>query len=374
MNDFASQLKLIFLPCQANNYKPRFLDSKFLFYYAVVLLLLKILIVPIFLYFPNTAFFADITKNELINFANITRANYHLPTLKENPLLNEAAYLKAKDMLEKGYFAHYSPEGFSPWYWLQKIGYRYRAAGENLAIGFVESEQVHQAWLDSPSHRQNILNPKYQEIGIAVLKGNFQGSETTIVVQYFGLPVSSGLAQTTPTTTTNKSVVQKPETSEATTTTTGESTSTVEVAPTASEATSSGEQTSKEAVAREETTSTTPTPTEEAVVTSPEASPKELVSAATAQKFEKTPAFLFFEFVTGQYYDLIQKVVYGSLILIISLLLATVFCDIFIYRRFEIQYKDVIFKTIGFAALWFILVFLDKMTLIQLIAYNFRIG
>ncbi|MGB9743348.1 MAG: CAP domain-containing protein [Minisyncoccales bacterium] len=366
MSDFYQQLKLFFIPCQANNYKPRFLDSKFLFYYAVILLFLKLLIIPVFLYFPNTVFFADITKIDLINLANNTRAYFKLTPLKENPLLNEAAYLKAKDMLEKGYFAHYSPEGLSPWYWLQKIGYQYRSAGENLAIGFVDSEQVHQAWLNSPSHKQNIINPKYQEIGIAVLKGKFQGSETTLVVQYFG---------------SSASLASAPKTA------TRETTSTQEAAPT-KETPSIKEEilveketaTTQEEVVKEEqkeeqtaTTVTVLTTTEEVAATSKTA-PRELVSAATAEKFEKTPAFLFFEFMTGPYYDLIQKIIYGSLLLIVCLLLVTVFYDIFIYRRFEIQYKDVILKTVGFAALWFILFFLDKTIIIQLIAYNFRIG
>lgn len=71
--------------------------------------------------------------------------------------------------------------------------------------------------------------------------------------------------------------------------------------------------------------------------------------------------------MTSNYYELIQKIIYGSLILIIFSLLITVLYDIFIYRKFEIQYKDVIGKTIVFSILWFVLLFLDKIIMINLI-------
>ena len=71
---------------------------------------------------------------------------------------------------------------------------------------------------------------------------------------------------------------------------------------------------------------------------------------------------------------MIQKIVYGSLILIILSLLLTIFYDLFVYHKFEIQYKDIVFKTAGYVALWFVLVFLDKLVIIELLAHNFRIN
>jgi hypothetical protein len=76
-------------------------------------------------------------------------------------------------------------------------------AGENLAIGFVDSEEVAKAWEASSTHRQNLLEPSYREIGVAVVKGSFQGKETTLVVQFFGTPqakavVSKPLSVSTP--------------------------------------------------------------------------------------------------------------------------------------------------------------------------------
>ena len=106
------------------------------------------------------------------------------------------------------------------------------------------------------------------------------------------------------------------------------------------------------------------------------AEPSEVVSVAVQEKAEseKTPSFFLFQFMTSDYYDLLQKVIYGSLVLILFSLLFTFLCDLFIYRKFEIQYKDVILKAVGFSALWLVLVFLDKMIIIQLLASNFRIN
>ena len=102
-------------------------------------------------------------------------------------------------MLQEGYFNHVSPEGLSPWYWFQRQGYQYQYAGENLAIGFLNSNEVTRAWMKSPDHRENILNPHYQEMGLAVVKGNFQGQETTLVVQFFGKQMTTTTAVATKT-------------------------------------------------------------------------------------------------------------------------------------------------------------------------------
>jgi hypothetical protein len=344
------KLKLIFIPCQDNKYRPKFLGSKFLFYYALLLLLLKLLIVPFFLYFPKTVFFADLTKANLIELTNTARKYFGLQPLKESPLLNEAAYLKAKDMIEKGYFSHYSPQGIAPWYWLKISGYNYQLAGENLAIGFLDPEQVYQAWMDSPSHKKNILNPDYQEIGIAVLKDNFQGNETTLVVQFFGSQ-KAAIPQ--------EKIVQPPK----------ERTEEMPGIPIKEEKKEIVEEKEQREQNKQEEQEEKEALNKVAAIES-----KEMISAAPLEKFKKTPSFLLFQFMTSNYYDLIQKIIYGSLIFIIISLFLTIFCDLFIYRQFQIQYKDIIFKAIGFAALWFVLLFLDKLIIIQLIANNFRIN
>jgi len=180
------KLRITFIPCEENSYRPRFLDTQFLFSFVVLLIFLKLVSIIFLFYIPKTDFFAEISKNSLIQLVNNERKANGKGILKENAALNEAARLKGEDMLKNQYFSHISNTGFSPWYFFKQAGYNYKDAGENLAIGFVDSEEVQNAFLESPSHRANILSPYYNEVGIAILRGNFDGKETNIVVQMFG--------------------------------------------------------------------------------------------------------------------------------------------------------------------------------------------
>lgn len=127
----------------------------------------------------------------LEQMASEERVANGLPPLSVNPLLEKAAAYKADDMIAKGYFAHFSPDGTSPWHWISKAGYEFKSAGENLAIDFIDSKDVNAAWLNSALHRQNILSEKYTEVGVAVAQGMYQGRNTTFVVQMFGTPAST---------------------------------------------------------------------------------------------------------------------------------------------------------------------------------------
>jgi len=129
---------------------------------------------------------AAVSAGSLIALANSSRAQAGLGDLSNNSQLESAAFAKANDMLEKDYFAHTSPEGKTPWDFIKEAGYGYVYAGENLAIGYTDAAELHNAWMNSPSHRDNILNPNFKEIGIAVASGEYEGSETTVVVQMFG--------------------------------------------------------------------------------------------------------------------------------------------------------------------------------------------
>ena len=93
-------------------------------------------------------------------------------------------------MLNKGYWAHFAPDGTSPWSFFTKFGYKYKYAGENLARDFSNPGSVVNAWMASSSHRENLLSPKYKEIGIAVVEGKLNGVDTTLVVQLFGTRLS----------------------------------------------------------------------------------------------------------------------------------------------------------------------------------------
>jgi len=197
---FFDRIKYFTLPSESNNYKSRLLESNMLLYCVVLLLALKIITIFISINIPQNIFFADITKISLENFVNRTRQSLGLQPLVENSKLNQAAQLKAQNMVLNNYFAHTSPTGITPWYWFLQSGYNYKYAGENLAIGFFDSEEVYNAWLNSPSHEANIINPNYKEVGTAVM-GGFGSNNTIVVVQEFGtaqrapLPVKTTVAK-----------------------------------------------------------------------------------------------------------------------------------------------------------------------------------
>jgi len=134
---------------------------------------------------------AILTKEGIIEWTNKQREKYGLVPLKENQLLDKSALAKVEDMFENQYFSHYSPSGEGVSDLAKKFGYDFLLIGENLAMGnFSSNEDLVLAWMESPGHRANILNEKYQEIGVGVKKGIFEGKEVWIAVQHFGLPSS----------------------------------------------------------------------------------------------------------------------------------------------------------------------------------------
>ncbi len=129
---------------------------------------------------------SDITIQKVINLANADRKEKGIGDLIENEKLARAAMAKTGDMIADDYFSHTAPDGTTPWRWIEKENYDYNYAGENLAMDFVSAEKMNEAWLESPTHRANILNEKYKDIGVAVKEGIINGHETIIVVQMFG--------------------------------------------------------------------------------------------------------------------------------------------------------------------------------------------
>ncbi|MGA3291863.1 MAG: CAP domain-containing protein [Candidatus Microgenomates bacterium] len=142
--------------------------------------------------FPEVlGYAANISPSEVISLTNQERVENGLAPLNANSTLSQAAVAKGNDMLAKGYWAHFAPDGTSPWSFFLKFGYKYEYAGENLARDFPDAASAVTAWMNSPSHRENILNPNYQDIGIGVVEGNLAGVDTTIIVQFFGTPLGS---------------------------------------------------------------------------------------------------------------------------------------------------------------------------------------
>ncbi len=133
-----------------------------------------------------------LTREGVIKWTNIQRSKNGLSPLKDNKKLNVSAEIKAADMLKGQYFEHESPIGVGAGDLFLKVGYDFIASGENLAMGNFKDDQILvQAWMDSPGHRANILNNKYQEIGVAVIEGIFEEKKAWMAVQHFGLSLSS---------------------------------------------------------------------------------------------------------------------------------------------------------------------------------------
>lgn len=135
---------------------------------------------------------ASLTEEGVIEWTNMQREQNGLPPLRENLKLDASAQAKVDDMFKNQYFAHQSPSDEGVGDLAEKFNYKFIAIGENLALGnFKNDEALVQAWMASPGHRANILNSSYQEIGVAVKKGIFEGETTWLAVQHFGLPLSS---------------------------------------------------------------------------------------------------------------------------------------------------------------------------------------
>ena len=126
------------------------------------------------------------TEEEIIQLANQARRTAGLPELSYNEKLHQSALAKAEDMKAKGYFEHVSPEGLQPWFFAEQVGYNYKTFGENLAEGFFSARSVHQAWMNSEGHRENILSKSFSEIGVAIVAFEQNGLKSYLIVQHFG--------------------------------------------------------------------------------------------------------------------------------------------------------------------------------------------
>lgn len=185
-------LKDLFIPSEANNYKPHALHPKRLAFHAVSAIVIKVIMVAFVMSFPLQAWLSpDILYEQakrIIALTNNIRQDLSIPVLRENPVLNQAALNKAEDMMIDQYFAHVSPDNKSLRTWLSQLSYSFKVAGENLAIGFSSANDVVAAWQESPTHYSNIVDPDFTEIGVGVVSGDYNGYETTLVAQYFGDP------------------------------------------------------------------------------------------------------------------------------------------------------------------------------------------
>lgn len=184
----------LFTPHDTNNHRPRILHPAGLLVLIAVFILFQSW-TQLFKYALVSApqgyilgFASSIFPQQVVEQTNAQRAMDGLPPLSLNQQLTEAAAGKANHMFANNYWAHVAPDGTTPWVFIKNAGYRYSVAGENLARDFGDTGSMIGAWMNSPTHRENIMNPKYSQIGVAVVDGVLEGSETTLVVQMFGNP------------------------------------------------------------------------------------------------------------------------------------------------------------------------------------------
>jgi len=180
-----------FYPQESNNHRARILHIPWLAIIALFIIFFQSLIhlasspgVKIL------GYASQISPQEVVNLTNEQRQGQDLSSLEYSEVLSQAALNKGQHMLEHDYWAHVAPDGTEPWEFFKSAGYKYRYAGENLARDFSNPSSAIGAWMASPTHRDNMLSDRYTEIGIAVVEGDLNGVDTTIIVQLFGTKLS----------------------------------------------------------------------------------------------------------------------------------------------------------------------------------------
>lgn len=188
-------LKHFFIPHERNNHRSRLIHNSSLLIIIVLLLFSTWFSVLVNSTSPQVLGISySISDQELLILINEKRLENGLEPLKLNSELTKAAQSKADHMFQNNYWAHFAPDKTSPWKFILESGYDYIYAGENLAKGFVNSKDAVDAWMNSPTHRDNILSSQYEDVGFAIVEGNLQGEETVLIVELFGQEKNKFLA------------------------------------------------------------------------------------------------------------------------------------------------------------------------------------
>lgn len=182
-------------PQGSNNHRAKILHPEWNIILSVVAVISVVILTLVSRVYVQTGgiilgYATNITADQVVSQTNAERAQTGLTALTMNEMLNKAAHAKANDMFANQYWAHVSPDGKQPWDFIHESGYSYASAGENLARDFYDTTGMVQAWMDSPTHKANIVNQRYTQIGVAVVNGTLNGTETTLVVQMFGSPLA----------------------------------------------------------------------------------------------------------------------------------------------------------------------------------------
>lgn len=188
-------LRHLLIPHESNNHRAKILHIDSILIVITLLIFSSFLLSSLQSRFPAVLGISyDITPVDLLNVTNKVRQENGLSVLSLDSELSQAASNKAADMFAKDYWAHVAPDGTTPWVFIKNSGYEYLYAGENLARGFSNTSDVVNAWMASPSHRDNMLSSNYADVGFAISSGNLTGSETVLVVEMFGKKYAGEIA------------------------------------------------------------------------------------------------------------------------------------------------------------------------------------
>lgn len=176
-------MRRLLLPNSGNNYTPFLLHRSALVVYVLVIFLFNVIVGQL----QVSTVRAAVDASTLYSLHNSNRSSNGLSALNVNSQLVTSATNKANAMLESDCWDHYCPPGTSPWSFILNSGYEYVYAGENLGEGFSNNSTLMNAWMNSPTHRANIMNGNFTEIGIGFAYGSYQGNaNNTVVVVHFG--------------------------------------------------------------------------------------------------------------------------------------------------------------------------------------------
>lgn len=198
MKNIIDTLHHFFIPRKSNNFTARLLHHDILTVYLIFALTVTLGVKRLQKTGDVLGYATDVSVQKLLDLTNQERAKVSLKPLNYNEKLAIAAKNKAENMFSENYWSHYGPNGETPWQFILSSGYQYEYAGENLAKNFLFSDGVVEAWMNSPTHKENLLRPEYTDVGFAVVNGLLNGEETTLVVQEFGKPLYAAEAPVTP--------------------------------------------------------------------------------------------------------------------------------------------------------------------------------
>lgn len=146
------------------------------------------------------AFATNLSKSRLLEATNEQRRKYGVSNLTVSEKLTQAAQKKSDDMTNRNYWSHNTPDGHEPWVFIDETGYKYLKAGENLAYGFDSSNNTITGWMNSPSHKANLISSDFTEVGFGFTNSDnyVEEGEQTIVVAMYGRPITATVVQTSP--------------------------------------------------------------------------------------------------------------------------------------------------------------------------------